>query len=255
MGTGRIIMIVTNDNAFGGKIIDQGSLNPDPPAFEKELLTAIDEWRQQGVKVAWIDLENSLAGLVPVAVNAGFDFHHAWAGGVQLTLRLVADAHIPPDATHYIGAGGVVIRENKTLLVVSERYRRGGGKHYKLPGGALRPGEHIVSAVTREIFEETRIQTRFRSLVCFRHWHGYRNGKSDIYFVCRLDPLSYEIVPQEEEIEECIWMPVADYLDHEDVHVFNKRIVRAALHDRGFAPEQINNYGTPETHEFFMPRD
>ena len=36
----------------------------------------------------------------------------------------------------------------------------------------------------------------------FRHWHGYRYGKSDIYFVCRLAPLSEELTMQTEELEE-----------------------------------------------------
>ena len=35
-----------------------------------------------------------------------------------------------------------------------------------------------------------------------RHWHGYRYGKSDIYFVCRLSALSEEVTMQAEEIEE-----------------------------------------------------
>ena len=100
----------------------------------------------------------------------------------------------------------------------------------------------------REVLEETGVQTKFEALVCFRHWHGYRYGKSDIYFVCRLSPLSEEVTMQAEELEECLWMPVADYFGSELVSVFNKRIVRAALAspgvthrvDRGLRrPEQV----------------
>jgi 8-oxo-dGTP pyrophosphatase MutT (NUDIX family) len=129
----------------------------------------------------------------------------------------------------------------------------GTGRHYKLPGGALHPGEHIAAAVTREIREETGVETRFRSLVCFRHWHGYRDGKSDIYFVCRLDPLSRVLTRQDNEIEECRWMPVDEYLAHAEVSVFNKRVVRAALAGDRIVPEEIQGYGKPETHELFMP--
>ena len=100
-----------------------------------------------------------------------------------------------------------------------------------------------------------RGKLRFDSLVCFRHWHEYRDDNSDIYFVCRLEPISFTIRRQEDEIEECIWMPVDEYLEHEDTHPFNRRIVLAAMSGSGMVPEPIPDYGTPETHEIFMPND
>jgi 8-oxo-dGTP pyrophosphatase MutT (NUDIX family) len=106
----------------------------------------------------------------------------------------------------------VVLTEDRRLLVIQERHHT--RRHYKLPGGALHPGEHIVDAVIREVAEETGIRTEFDSLVCFRHWHGYRYGKSDIYFVTRLVPLSFEIQMDTSEVSECLWMPVDDYLSH-----------------------------------------
>ena len=245
----------TTPNAFGGLVIEAADLPPDPVEFGDLLSFSIDEWRKTAAKVAWIELPTNLAPLVPVAVREGFEYHSVSDGLVRMTLRLIEDTYIPPPATHYIGAGGVVIRNDTDLLVVSERYRRSGGRHLKLPGGALHPGEHIVTAVRREILEETGIDTRFRSLVCFRHWHGYRYGNSDIYFVCRLDPVSFDLACQEEEIEECLWMPVAEFLAAEEVHQFNRRIVRAALSGDGIVPEELPGYGTPESHEIFMPRD
>ena len=122
-----------------------------------------------------------------------------------------------------------------------------------LPGGALQPGEHLVDAVVREILEETGVKTEFEALVCFRHWHGYRFGKSDIYFVCRLSPLSLEITAQESEIAECLWMPVADFLGSEDISPFNKRIVSVALDHPGVVPSVMDGYGAPDRYEFFMP--
>ena len=106
-----------------------------------------------------------------------------------------------------------MLSEDQELLVVSEKYQRQqpGPPRYKLPGGALHEGEHLAEGVVREVLEETGVRARFDALVCFRHWHGYRYGKSDIYFVCRLSPLSKEITIQEEEIAECLWMPVEAY--------------------------------------------
>ncbi|NDE06945.1 MAG: NUDIX domain-containing protein [Chloroflexi bacterium] len=167
--------------------------------------------------------------------------------------RLVADAFIPTHATHYVGVGGVVINDRRELLVVCERHRATSRRYYKLPGGALQAGEHLVDAVTREVLEETGVEARFEALVCFRHWHGYRYGKSDIYFVCRLTPLNTDLTMQAEEIEECLWMPVDEYLSHELVSPFNKRIVRAALSAPGVSPEWIEGHTDPARYEFFMP--
>jgi 8-oxo-dGTP pyrophosphatase MutT (NUDIX family) len=245
-------MLRSTPNRFGGCEVDHDSLPRDASVFRSELELAISRWREEGVKVAWLRLPPELSSLIPPAVKLGFLFHNADASSALMYLRVSPDAYVPAFATHYIGAGGVVLWEDK-LLVVAERYRSRPGRHYKLPGGALHPGEHIKDAVLREVREETGVQTRFLRLVCFRHWHGYRQDKSDIYFVCLLEPLTFDIIRQEEEIEECLWMPVNDYLAHESVHQFNRRVVQAVLTGGGVIPDVIDGYGTPETHEFFMP--
>ena len=84
----------------------------------------------------------------------------------MLTLRLVKDTYVPPYATHYVGAGGVVLNQREELLVVCERYRNPGQPpFYKLPGGALLQGEHLAEAVIREVLEETGVHTEFDALV------------------------------------------------------------------------------------------
>jgi 8-oxo-dGTP pyrophosphatase MutT (NUDIX family) len=171
----------------------------------------------------------------------------------MLVNRIQPDAVVPFHATHYIGAGGLVLNSRQELLVVVERvHRNRQPNYYKLPGGALLPGEHLVAAVVRAVREETGVETRFRELVGFRHWHGYRFGKSDIYFICRLDPLTQEIRIQESEIETCLWMPVSDYLAAESVGIFNKRMVATALGGAGLVSSWFDGYGTPETHEIFV---
>ena len=115
------------------------------------------------------------------------------------------------------------------------------------------PGEHLVEGAIREVFEETGVRTRFESLTCFRHWHEYRFGKSDIYFVCRLSPLSESISRQVEEIDECRWMPVEEYLAADNVSPFNKRIVRAAMDSTGVEPTPMEGYDDHSRFEFFGP--
>lgn len=254
-------------NPFDGRIVGLEGLATDRESFTVALTESINAWRGDGTKVVWLHLSVDRAELVPVAVAAGFVYHHADQTGVQLTLSLEPGAYVPPFATHYIGAGGVVINDHRELLVIQERHHT--RRHYKLPGGALYPGEHLVDAVIREVAEETGIRTRFLSIVALRHWHGYRHGKSDIYFITRLEPLTSEITLDPTEIAECFWMPVDEYLVHPDTHQFNRRIVQAALdlerstsdpqqtgHGRCLAlqPEALPGYGTPATHELFFPR-
>ena len=129
-----------------------------------------------------------------------------------------------------------MINEREELLVVCERHRRNDQPYYKLPGGALQPGEHLVDAVLREVLEETGVHASFEALVCFRHWHGYRYGKSDIYFVCRLSPLSQDLTDAGRRDRRMLLDAVTDYFSSDLVSAFNKRIVRAALASPGVVP-------------------
>jgi 8-oxo-dGTP pyrophosphatase MutT (NUDIX family) len=242
-------------NSFGGVVIDPKALSALPEEFRHRLSRSLAQWTSEGLKVAWLEIPISMAALIPIAVEMGFVFHHSTQDYLMLTYRLAAGAFIPPYATHYIGAGGVVLNGQGELLVVTEKFLRGDRPHYyKLPGGALHAGEHIVDGVIREVLEETGIQTRFESLVCFRHWHGYRFGKSDIYFVCRLSPLTTEITIDEQEIDVGMWMPVERYLASESVGIFNKCIVQAALKGNSLVTTWIEGYQTdPNTREIFVP--
>lgn len=237
---------------YGSRVISVAALSREPSAFVADLTESIEVWRGEGVPLVWLTLPLGRAEFVPLAVDSGFVYHHASPEDVTLTLSLQTGAYVPPFATHYVGAGGVVIRDERELLVVQELHHT--RKHYKLPGGMLNHGEHIADAVRREIKEETNIDTEFLSLVCFRHWHGYRFDRSDIYFICRLEPTSFDITPQPGEIAECLWMDVDEYLCHPDVHAFNRRVVQAAMDSDGLIAEEIVGYGSRETHEYMVPR-
>ena len=249
-------LIESTENAFGGVIPEMTALPAAPVDFDRSLVHSLEVWKRAGYRVVWLQIPIEKSQLIPLAVAAGFTFHHSEERYLMLTHRLEPGAFIPVHASHYIGAGGVTINDRQELLVVSERRHRqqsDGPPRYKLPGGALHAGEHLVEGVVREVKEETGVETEFDALVCFRHWHEYRYGKSDIYFICRLLPVTHEISIQAEEIAESLWMPVEDYLAAEKVSLFNKRIVAAAMQSPGIAPTSIDGYGDPERYEFFMP--
>jgi 8-oxo-dGTP pyrophosphatase MutT (NUDIX family) len=248
-----VTVLEATPDSFHGIVVKSTDLPALPETFRQQLQHSLQVWKAEGYRVVWIEVPITRAALVPVAVEAGFTFHHTGEDYLMMTHRLVAHAFIPPYATHYVGAGGAVVNDAGELLVVSEKYRSQRGPSYKLPGGALHPGEHLVDGVIREVWEETGVRTRFESLTCLRHWHGYRHGKSDLYFVCRLRPLSQEISMQVEEIAECLWMPVERFLHHTGVHSFNKAIVRAALASPGLTPFEIDGFPNDGTREFFLP--
>src|SRR4051794_26622779 len=248
--------LVYTVNQFQGAQVDREKLSSDADEFRIQIEEALKEWRAGEIKLIWLEIPIEKARLIPVATEAGFTFHHANEDSLTLTYQVQSDAFIPTYATHCIGAGGVVLNDRRQLLVVNERHRRDLSRpHYKLPGGALLAGEHLADAVVREVLEETGVQAKFEAVVCFRHWHGYRWGKSDIYFVCRLSPVSEEITMQAEEIEDCLWMPVEEYLANEHVSVFNKHIVKAAIETEGFPTTWVEGYADPSRYEFFMPAD
>lgn len=220
--------------------------------FVEDLSRLISNFKTEGRCILWLPIPIEHSEFLPPAINLEFIYHHADSNGALLYLKLSDNAVVPGYATHYIGAGGVVIDEKNRLLVVQERYHCSANRHYKLPGGALDPSEHIADAVIREVLEETGIKTEFISLNSFRHWHGYRFGKSDIYFVCRLKPLSSEIKIDENEIAVAKWMDVQEYLNDPETRIFNKNIVESALNSPGIVLKELPNYGTPETHELFF---
>jgi 8-oxo-dGTP diphosphatase len=247
-------LLQATPNRFDGIVIDTETLPESADGFRARLEHSLIVWKEEDYQVVWVEIPSTKSNLIHDAIESGFSFHHSSDQYLMLTCQLVEDAFIPEHATHYIGAGGVVMNEKKELLVVCERFRGADRPpYYKLPGGALHPKEHLADGVIREVFEETGVPTHFEGLICFRHWHGYRYGKSDIYFVCRLKPLKQVIEMQVSEIEECFWMPVSEYMQSEHVSVFNKQIVNAAIDHTGLEQTFVEGYGDPDQYEFFMP--
>ena len=234
-------------NRYGDFIIDIRSLPVSTAIFSKQLNQVLSGWRADH-KVLWLEIPRQTAELIPAAIEAGFVFHHACQDSVTLTLAPTSESFVYPGPSHYVGAGGVVIDNHSRVLVVSERFRGDMSRpFYKLPGGLLHHREDLADGVVREVFEETGVRTRFLAINSIRHRHTGAFNHSDLYIVCRLMPLSEDIVIQTSEIEDCCWMPVADYLDSDDVHDFNRRIVHDALVNPGLPYD-----GTVPDTEVFM---
>lgn len=205
------ILPATND-AHGGVIVDLKEAM-DSEVFATLLRSSLLHWKQQGKDGVWIKLPIELVNLVEIVVKEGFWYHHAEPSYLMLVYWIPkTGCTIPPNASHRVGVGAIVINDKKEVLVVQEKR---GGFHgigvWKIPTGVVDAGEEIFEATIREVKEETGIDTEFVEVLAFRHTHNSFFGKSDLSFVCMLRPLSFDIKKQELEIEAAQWMPFEEF--------------------------------------------
>ena len=90
---------------------------------------------------------------------------------------------------HIVAAAGVVINENKEILLVKDN--RSG---WVFPGGIVESGENVIDAVKREIMEETGIEAEVGEVFCIssntcKHpgYNGVKEVPTKIMldFICR----------------------------------------------------------------------
>lgn len=68
------------------------------------------------------------------------------------------------------------------------------------------------TTAVREVFEETGVRSEFRSLLSIRQQHNHPGafGMSDMYIICRLSPLTYEINFCTQECLRCEWLDISE---------------------------------------------
>ncbi|CAL1546457.1 unnamed protein product [Lymnaea stagnalis] len=179
--------------------------------FPSTLEASLKLWQIQGITSAWLKVSIFQSALIADAAEHGFTFHHA--EGSIATLSLWMDkskkTKIPRFATHQMGVSGMVINnDTHEILVVKDKNRP--YQLWKFPGGLSDLGEDIATTAEREVFEETGVKTEFQSVLAFRQQHNSPGafGRSDLYVICRLKPLTFDLHPCDEEIAACRWMPV-----------------------------------------------
>ncbi|CAI9756815.1 unnamed protein product [Fraxinus pennsylvanica] len=194
----------------------------DPNFFHKMLKDSLLRWKLQGKKGVWIKLPIQLANLVEIAVEEGFWYHHAEPHYLMLVYWIPETINtIPAHATHRVRIGAIVLNDKRELLVVREKYGRFRERGiWKIPTGILDQGEDISVGAKREVQEETGIDTEFTDVLAFRQMHKYFFEKSDLFFLCMLRPLTFDVKNQDSEITGAQWMPIEEYaaqpLAHED---------------------------------------
>lgn len=206
-----------HEDQYNGFICDETTLPSSPSSFKAALDTALASWRQRGYRGIWLKVPADKAHVIGQAVDAGFEFHHAEQAYVMLTLWLPdTENKLPPNASHQVGVGAVVMNQQREILVVQEGSGPLRGKGvWKMPTGLVQQGEDISEAAEREVLEETGIRARFDAVLAMRQAHGFAFGKSDMFFVVALKLLAgpQELVMQEDELVGVRWMPLQEYLD------------------------------------------
>ncbi|KAF5479068.1 hypothetical protein F2P56_005573 [Juglans regia] len=213
------LLPATNDD-HGGVIVEmKGSMASE--VFATLLRASVSEWRRQGKKGVWIKLPIGLANLVDPAVKEGFCYHHAEPNYLMLVYWIPdTSSTIPLNASHCVGIGAIVLNDKRELLVVQEKsgiFQDTGV--WKIPTGVVEEelfnlqGENLFMAAKREVKEETGIDTEFQEILAFRQSHKVFFQKSDLFFICMMRPLSFDIEKQELEIAAAQWMPLEEYAD------------------------------------------
>ncbi|PIA58314.1 hypothetical protein AQUCO_00500324v1 [Aquilegia coerulea] len=233
-------LLTAVDDDHGGVIVDlKEPMNSHD--FTSSLKASMLNWRQQGKKGVWIKLPIELVNLVEAAVKEGFWYHHAEPKYLMLVYWIpVTGNTVPANATHRVAIGAFVMNDKREVLVVQEKSGkfRGTGL-WKFPTGVVDEGEDICKGAMREVKEETGIDTEFVEVLAFRQSHKSFFDKSDLFFVCMLRPLSFDIQKQELEIEAAEWMPIEVYAAQPFVqsHGLLKYIIDVGLAkvDKGYA--------------------
>ncbi|KAF3626250.1 Nudix hydrolase 10 [Capsicum annuum] len=171
-----------------GPSLARQSIGPDRCTWPVNETTASWRWIwAKGKKGVWIKMPIEFANLVEIAVKEGFWYHHAEPYYLML-VHWIADSEstIPANASHKVSIGAIVFNHK-------------------------REGESIFEGAIRELKEETGIDAEFLEVLAFRQIPNSFFNKSDLFFLCMMRPLSFDIQKQDLEIEAARWMAFDEY--------------------------------------------
>ncbi|WAQ97977.1 NUDT6-like protein [Mya arenaria] len=212
---------------YSGVTVDvqvQISSDTSQDKFGDILKASVKKWRTEGTAVAWLKVPIHCSRFIEAAAKEGFCFHHAEGDFCLLKLWMTGGVDATPRfATHQLGVCGVVLREDTQELLVIQERKTQFSQMWKFPGGLADLGENIGDAAVRETLEETGVKTGM-------HEHSSAFGRSDMYVVCRLLPVSYDIVPCDREVLRCRWMPITELRDHIKTASMTHRMTTLILH-------------------------
>ena len=128
-----------------------------------------------------------------------------------------------------IGCAGVVMREGRALLV--QRGWQPGAGSWQIPGGYVEHDEPILTAVEREVLEESGVVARARDVIAFRHSIGGSIGgpSTNLYVVFRLDYVEGEPQVDHDEIADAGFYTLDEMANMEAVQGLSRWAIEQAL--------------------------
>nr|MCH9814249.1 NUDIX domain-containing protein [Campylobacterota bacterium] len=213
--------------------------------FEIELCQIIEHLQDK--RLLWIQLSIEKSDFIPLLTKNNFIFHHCGAKEIMMVKKLVENPIIPTAINHTLGVGAVIINDNKLLVVKDKIWQQ-----YKLPGGYIDDQEHLSKALKREVFEETGIKIVLESVTHLGHFPIAQFEKANLYIICSAQALSTEInIIDTEEIIDAKWMDIETFLNDEEVHPYNKNIVKNAIENRGLKLQSDDVFDEKQRELFF----
>ncbi|MGB9679809.1 MAG: NUDIX hydrolase [Minisyncoccia bacterium] len=125
-----------------------------------------------------------------------------------------------------LGVGGIVIKENKVLLV-RHTYGQFKGK-WIIPGGHVESGENIDDAVLREVKEETSITAKIKNIVSIRSL-VLPDKRSEVYIVFLLDYVNGTPVSDHKENDAAGFFDITKVTENEDVVFLSRYLIKKII--------------------------
>ena len=217
----------TNDK-YGGITISQNTLPKTAILLEEKIDYMIKKHHDK--KLLWIKISIEKSEFIPVLTKKGFIFFDCIEDEIMLVKKLIKNPILPTPTNHTIGVGAVVIKDEKILLV-KDMF----SNTYKIPGGHMDKDEDVITALTREVKEETGVDIVFETVAGLGHFYPAQFSESNLYIVCKAKALTTKITIQDTaEIREAKWIDLEAYLLSQNEHVFNQKIVKDAIENTGF---------------------
>lgn len=110
--------------------------------------------------------------------------------------------------SRYLATDGLLIKDNKVLLIKRKKGTRQGG-NWSLPGGFLKWGETSEKAVLREVKEETGIKGRIISLLGV-YSKPNRDEIENVTLAYLIKPLKQTPKIDKKEVVEISWFSPED---------------------------------------------
>ncbi|GMT32298.1 hypothetical protein PFISCL1PPCAC_23595, partial [Pristionchus fissidentatus] len=211
----------TNKDMFGCVSADSSKVRElTDDDFKTELETALTEWKAKHVRGVWFHCDTRDSRFIPILVENGFEFHHAQPTYCTLTRWLPEDAPstLPKYPHMHIGCGGIVVDAEGRFLLMREK--KGHYLGWKFPGGLADPNENIYESASREVREETGVETVGVSVLSFRQVNAAKwKDTGDIYFLIVMKPRNENektVIPCPTETADARWMSRSEINDLSD---------------------------------------